>query len=151
MKEHSLSIVNLPVRFDLDELEKTLNVQVQNVLDATGQHQIKRDGMTIKVQKNGAIQLSFEKGAIKYSLPLHLWITKDIGFTKLRAEGEIELQFTTAYQISKKWQLTTKTNLTYHRWIDQPVLKLGLFDLPISFIADQVVNHGKEVIAQQID
>lgn len=150
LQESPSSMLNIPVDIDVRELEKSLNEQLKGLLYEDDDI---RDGdkMMIRAVKRENIRLSVDSNLIKYRVPLALWIKYDLGISKVEADGDIALSFKTAFDISRDWSVTTKTEIEGYDWLEKPRLKMGSFNLPISFIADLVLKNSKSVITRNID
>lgn len=146
------SSINVPVELELDELEKMINEQVGNLLISQGDNITgPNDDFDVRIEKSGNIQLDVQGSAINIKVPLHLFIQKDIGLTVVKGEGNLELFFLTDYQITKDWELTTKTSIDKYNWQKKPVVKLGMINIPIESIANKLVERSKETVAREID
>lgn len=150
LQESPSSMLNIPVDIDVRELEKSLNEQLKGLLYEDDDI---RDGdkMMIRAVKRENIRLSVDSNLIKYRVPLALWIKYDLGISKVEADGDLALSFKTAFDISRDWSVTTKTEIEGYDWLEKPRLKMGSFNLPISFIADLVLKNSKSVITRNID
>lgn len=148
--EERLSLINIPVDISLRGLERSLNQQVKGVVYEDNDL---RDGdnMRIRAEKSHDIRLGIDSQLIKYRVPLTLWIQYDLGISKVEAEGELSIDFKTAFAISEDWNITTATRIVRHDWIRKPRLKMGVVNLPIGFIADLVLENSKETLAKNID
>ncbi|MEK7256416.1 MAG: DUF4403 family protein, partial [Bacteroidota bacterium] len=82
---------------------------------------------------------------------LNLWVKNDLTLTDVEAEGSLALEFSTRYNIKPDWSLETKTEVSGYKWIQQPVVKLGFADLPVTSIANLVLNQTKKELSKGID
>ena len=151
MKSNNRSTVNIPVQLNLNELERTINREIDGLLYEDKDLAESQDGLMIKASKNGDIKLGVSDHQVRYKVPLSLWIKKSIGFTDVEAEGEITLDLTTQYEIDENWTLNTTTSVDQYEWQRQPVLKLGFVELPIGMIGNAIVNRSKVTLAKLID
>jgi hypothetical protein len=147
--EMPLSVVELPIRIHKSALERSLNQELGDVLYED--RDMKGDDMELVAEKAGAIQIGVEGQQILYRIPIKLWVKKDLGITNVEANGAIALDFTTDFQIQNDWSLETITELKEYEWLEKPRVKLGFVDLPVKFIASQILNSSKEMIAEAID
>src|SRR5690606_15193440 len=100
--EERISVINIPVDISLRELERSLNQQLKGVLY---EDKDLRDGdnMRIRAEKRQDIRLGIDSQLIKYRVPLDLWIQYDLGISKVEAEGELSVDFKTAFAIGPDW------------------------------------------------
>ncbi len=151
MKSNNRSTVNIPIQLNLNELERTINKEIDGLLYEDKDLTENQDGLMMKAAKNGDIKLTVSNHQVRYKVPLSLWIKKDIGITNVEAEGEITLNLITQYEIDENWTLNTETSIDHYEWQQQPVLKLGFVDLPIGMIGNAIVNRSKVTLAKLID
>ena len=147
-KESGISSINIPVQLDLLALEKTINDELAKI---EYDDKVKGQGLSVKARKQGQVKLQISPDYIAYQVPIFLWIKKETMLGDVEAEGEITLAFQTAYQIDQAWALKTETEVKDFSWNKKPVLKLGFVDIPISFVADWILNKGKDQICTSID
>ena len=147
--EKQTSVIKIPVRIDQQELQSTVNQKLGAMLyednDMSG------DDLMIRARKKEDISISVGNTELKYRVPLDLWIKKGTFVGSVEAEGQLILDFSTTYRIEKDWNLTTSTAIAGYEWTKRPVLKLGIVDLPVKFIADQVLNKTRGIITKAID
>ncbi len=143
------SVVNIPVSLTISELEKMINAQFELALEQSGNFE--EDGLEVQAEKLDDIKLGLEDQRIKYLVPLKLFITKDIGFTKVKADAELALQFFTEYEIKEDWTLETKSEIETYEWYKRPKLKVGGISIPAQFVGDIVIDRSKAIITQNID
>lgn len=147
--ENKISIINIPVRIALKELEKSLNTQLSGLLYED--KDIKDDQMMIRAEKREDIKIGINGQNLNYRVPLKLWIRYDLGVTEVEANGDIALKLKTGYQIKEDWSLQTTTEIESYEWLQQPKVKLVGMSLPVGFIADMVLKNSKKTITKAID
>lgn len=149
--EDKISLLNIPVRISVSSLESTINQQLSGVIYEDNDIN-DGDKTMIRAEKKEDITLSVDSQRVKYKVPLSLWIRYDAGIAKVEATGVIALQFATVFSIAQNWTMETQTELESHEWIETPRVQLGgLINLPVGFIADNVLRRSKETLAQSID
>ncbi len=150
LMEERISVINIPVDISVRELETSLNQQLKGVL-YEDKNLKDGDNMRIRAEKRQNIRLGIDSQLIKYRVPLSLWIQYDLGISRVEAEGEIALDFKTAFDIRDDWRVVTTTEIIRYDWLDKPRLKMGMVNLPIGFIADLVLQNSKQTITRSID
>lgn len=144
------SMINIPVRIGVADLEQSLNQQLNGVIYEDKDFN-DGDNMTIKATKRDQINIQMEGQQVKYRVPLSLLIKYDIGITKVEAVGDIALNFQTSFSIKPNWALETSTTVNGYEWLQQPRLKMAGVSLPVGFIADLVLKNSKQTLAKGID
>lgn len=145
----TVSTIYVPINIYRAELEKSINTQLGEVLFED--NNLADDGLMLKATRREDIRITLDSQLIYYTVPLNLWIKKDLTLAAVVAEGALELQFSTAYSVQPDWSLQTQTELTAYHWIEEPVVNLGFAQLPITSIADSFLKKSKEEIAASID
>lgn len=146
-----LSNVNIPVNLPVKDLERTINLQIDSIIyDDQSFTDNNNDGIKFRATKLKPITLKLLGQDIRYQVPIHLKIVKDVYLTELEAQGDINLIFKTTLQVLPNWKLNPITELVSHEWLKTPTLNVG-FDMPITYIADMAVKKSKKIIAAEID
>lgn len=147
--EKKTSTIQIPVRIDKNELQMSINQQLGETLYED--NEMSGDDLMIRAKKQEDIVIEIGNEVLKYRVPLDLWIKKGTFLGSVEAEGQLVLDFITTYQIEEDWTLNTMTEVAGYDWTKRPVLKLGIVDLPVQFIANQVLSRTRNLIAQTID
>ena len=154
MEELKLSQISLPITLKIEEIETAINDQIDGVLyENSNLNDDSNDDFEIRAEKPENISVTFDSSHIDYRVPLKVWIKKMIPITKLEVEveGAIALSLSTEYKIENEWKLTTQTHLIEHEWLQKPQLKMGLFNLPIKFILNTVLEKSRTLLCNAID
>ncbi|MFT4759408.1 MAG: hypothetical protein ACI9XO_001409 [Paraglaciecola sp.] len=147
--ERQTSVIHIPVRIDKNELQMSINQQLGETLYED--NNMGDDDMMIRAKKQQDITIEIGNEELIYQVPLDLWIKKGTFLGSVEAEGQLILDFKTSYQIAEDWSLSTITEVVGYDWIKRPVLKLGIVDLPVQFIANQVLKKTRSLISRTID
>ncbi len=143
------SVINIPLKFYKTELLKAINDKIGDLLYEDTN--LNDDGMALRAKKKENITIDINDKEISYRVPVDLWIKKDVVLSTVEAEGALALEFTTKYNIKPDWSLETQTELKNHRWLKEPVVKLGFAELPITSIANLVLKQSRTTFAKSID
>lgn len=143
------SVISIPVELGIKELERSLNAKLNGVIYED--NNLRDDNIAIRAIKNRDLLISVDSQSIRYRVPLDLLIKYDAGFTTLSGEGEIALDMVTRFDIRANWALETQTEILEYEWLRKPRLSMGSINVPIGFIANLVLNNGKNRIASIID
>lgn len=148
--EEKKSLINIPVRINMMELEQSLNRQLTGVLYEDKDIN-DGDDMMVKAEKRSDIKLSVTGQQINYRTPLNLWIKYDLGLTTVEATGAIALNFKTAFEIRNDWTVETRTDIEGYEWLEKPKMRVVGVNLPIGFIADMILKNSKGKLTKSID
>jgi hypothetical protein len=143
------STILIPIKIHRNELQQDLNQRIGKLLYED--KNLADDGLMIRATRKEDITVQVESQQIRYRAPLDLWVKKDIGITEVEAEGSIALEFVTRYNVKPDWTLETVTDLNTYKWMKEPVIKLGFGNLPVTAIANALLNNSKKDLAQTID
>lgn len=148
--EEQVSLINIPIRINAEELQRSLNTQMEGLL-YDDKDINDGDDMMVKAEKKDDISLEIDSQMVKYRVPLGLWIKYDAGFMDVEATGDIALNFQTSFNINPDWSMQTITTIEGYEWLKKPRVSMIGITLPIGFIADIVLKNSKATIAQAID
>jgi LEA14-like dessication related protein len=144
------STISIPIDINVAELEAGLNRQLTGILYEDKDYN-DGDKMRVRAEKKDDIRLAVDSQAVKYRLPLKLWIKYDIGISKVEAEGDITIDFRTLIDIASDWEVKTTTQILNYEWTKKPRLKMGMVSLPVGFIANLALDNSQKVLTSSID
>ncbi len=147
--ETRISYLNIPIRIDIQSLEKSIDRDMDGIIYED--KDINDDGVMMKLEKNGTIDILADTSSLKYQLPLKVWVKYDAGITYVEAQGIIKLDFLTKYSISSNWELETLTSIEQYDWIQKPKLKLAGINFSVGFLGDMIVRNSRVAITRTID
>lgn len=146
------SIIRLPLNISLDDLEKTINDQIDKLfVDGDVLPEDYGNGLKVKVTKNGTIRLAAKGRSVTFEVPLDLKLEKNVGFTDLKADGALNLSFQTNYKIDQDWNIKTETSVNDYKWTNKPSLDMGIIKVPLEGVANQLIDRSKESLTNEID
>ncbi|HEX7410652.1 MAG TPA: DUF4403 family protein [Bacteroidales bacterium] len=154
------STISLPLEMDIKDVEKLLNKQLSgliyedNSLDNNG-----GDNLMYKAWKKEDIKIAFNNDLLTYRVPLKLWIKAGWKIEKFgysisdyrEINAEIALKFHTKLTLNPDWSITTQTVSDGYEWLSSPVLKMGPVDVPITYIANLILDYNQKTISSAID
>jgi len=156
-----ISTLNIPIEIPLSEVERKINEQLGNLLfednslDNNG-----GDNLMLKVNKR--LPLSIEaKGGNQFNIkvPVNIWAkagwkVEKFGLTVAKYEEtqfDIDINFLTRISLDQNWKITTTTTPNGYKWISEPKVKIGFFDVPITSIIEKIVDRELPNVTQIID
>ena len=147
------STLHIPITINVSLLEKKLNDRFSDLIYED--NNIEDDSLMIKAWKAKDFKIAYDGNVLSYAIPIKLWIKKrfSLGFTHTdqEIEGSIDLKLKTSINFTKDWNLVTKTDFVEYEWIQKPVLKLGIVDVPITTLVNQILKANKKTLTQKID
>jgi len=154
------STINIPVEFDVKNLEKLVNRQFSGLVYAdTSFENNNKDNLMIKAWRMGDFRVSMIRNELYYKIPLRIWIKKkfDLGSFGISLSdtkeviAEIVLKFRTRVTLNRNWTFSTMTFSDGYEWLSTPQIKLGAMSVPIPYIADLIVDGNLSIVNREID
>jgi Domain of unknown function (DUF4403) len=146
----SVSTVSIPVRLKAVEIERALNNKLNGVI--YDDSNLDDDGLMMKASKSQNIAIRLEGLQMTYRVPLKLWVFKKIiGSRGIESEGEIALTFKTTLNIKPDWSVEPRTELASYDWLKNMVVKTGLGNIDVKYIANIIIDRSKATLANAID
>lgn len=108
-------------------------------------------GFAVKIKRQGDLNVTARKKSIYIDLPLDIHIEKQNGLFTIEANGIILLNVTITTSISIDLHLNTKTTIDGWKWMEEPKVKVGILNIPVSPLANMVMNRIDDNITNQID
>lgn len=145
----TISEVYIPVTVDSPALIRQINALIPQVIYEDSS--LVEDNMTIRAEKMDSVDIRIFPNRLVYDVPLKLNIVRDVGITKVKADGALKLFFSTDYHIQPDWSIQALTTILNHEWIEKPRVRLGVLQIPIENIASRIVRRSSDLICKQID
>lgn len=145
----TVSEVLLPIRMDSISMVRQINRLIPPVLYEDTS--IVDDKLTIRAEKIDSIDIRIEPNKLLYDVPLKIFIEREIGFIRIKADGALKLFFSTEYHIQSNWSVESTTTLIKHEWIEIPRVRLGAVRIPIEMIANKIVKRTEDLLCTSLD
>jgi len=155
--EKKMSTIGMSLDIDMPSLEKSINKLLPNLLYED--NSMEDDNLMLKVWKTQNIRFSINGNKLTCTLPLKVWA--QTGFKKsvlgvtaqqyYQANGAITVKLTTYFQLQNDWTLVTYTSLDNYTWTEKPTINVAGFAMPVTTIADIVINSMKKTIHNSIN
>lgn len=150
--DKKVSVINIPIEIPVAEIERQTNKYLTGVLyedksftDNGG------DNLKCIVKKFAPIKIWAKDNKVTIKLPLDLAGS----YTQLGAvvdfKGTLNVNYTSAITLEHNWKLKTVTKSNGYEWIKSPKIDLLLFDLPVTWIVDAIINGQNDYINKTID
>lgn len=147
-EKEQLSSFFIPILLSKIALERALNERVDGTIF---DDKITEGNLQIAVKKVDTIKIEIRDTTILYRIPLHILIKKELLLTTLAAAGDIALNFQTNYTLNADWTISTRTQLIDYEWIKEPKAKVLGFNVPVTAIAERILNFSAKKVTDAID
>ncbi len=150
-------MINLPIDLEVKAIERIVNKELTGLIYEDDN--IADDNLMIKAWKTGQIGIDLAGHELIWQIPLKLWIKLGVKIEKFgisvsdtyELNAEIQLNYKTILGISPDWSIKTTTLPRDYKWIKQPTLKLAGINIPVTYIADEVLKSNQGMISKEID
>ncbi len=143
------SEINIPVSISKALLSKSLDTTLDSILFDYGNQKV--EGIDLEIMRRGNSLIEMNTKDILSTIPLKLEVSKNLLMTEVRAEGVVELVFSTNVDIDPYWNIVTKTEIVDHEWIEPMRMKSGFGGISIESIANKIIDNSKDKLCKQID
>lgn len=155
--QKQLSNFSIPVDIALADIEKQVNTTITGLIYEDNSYTDNdNDLFKTKVWKRGNIVISAATNDVfDFVVPLKVWAEKGysvFGITQYQSTTfEMNLKFSTKFQINPDWTVKTITSPNGYEWITKPVLKFGSIEIPIAPIIGKIISNNHQTFASSID
>lgn len=150
------SVISFPAEIDIKSLESVINSKLQGEIysnDSVSKN------LALRIWKAEDFTIYLTGNELTYRVPLKIWAKARFGLKKFglnisdskEINAQIALNFTTKLWLQPDWSLKTITNFESYEWIEKPTINLGGFNLPVTSIADAVLNNSRNKLSGKID
>jgi hypothetical protein len=88
---------------------------------------------------------------IKTTLPLSVSFVRNAALFTVSGHGKLNAEISTQFDINSSFQLSTKSSIKNHNWIEKPVIDFGSLDITVEKLIDLVLKHYESMIGATID
>lgn len=150
--DKEMSVINIPIEISIADIEKQINNYVKGVIyEDVSYDDNDGDGLKYTVTKHSDIKLSVVKNQIKITVPLKITGKyKTLGIVN-SFKGAIRTTYKTTITLKNDWKMSTSTKSDSYEWIESPALDLGIVDIPLTYVADAILDGQQEYIEKEID
>lgn len=140
------------IRITTDIPKHLISTIVTSKIDKTFENEaLEYKGFDVTIKRHGDLNVTARKKSIYLDLPLDIHIEKKNGLFTIEANGIILLNVTITTDITKELHLNTKTTIDGWKWVEEPKVKVGILNIPVSPLANMVMNRIDDTITNQID
>ncbi len=153
------SVINIPISFDVKELENKVNQQFTGVIYKD--NNINDDNYMVTVTKTGKISVFAENNKLYFNVPLHIWARGRWEWTAcdfcptLSKEGEtnfdIIVKSKTAITITPDWKIKTVTEGDFDFGDVKPSISIGPLSINIRPIVESPLRSQFKSLTAWLD
>ena len=151
----TISYLAGPITFQLEELQKKINQELDPVLVGKQTSDGKSKGIiSFRVKRLGEVQVQYVDHQIKLSAPLQMWLTKPFSSDTTPPKKpfcSLHVDFKTPISVTPNWRLASHTTFVDYHWIVKPELHLLGKELSLTKLAQNILDRHKENIEKMID
>ena len=150
--DKEMSVINIPIEISVADIEKQINSYMKGVIYEDNSYEDNSgDGLKYTVTKYSDIKLSAINNKISMTVPLKITGKyKTLGIVN-SFSGTIKTSYTTSIILKHDWKMSTSTESDGYDWIESPSLDFGVVSLPLTYVADAILDGQQDYIEEQID
>lgn len=144
-----LSSLHIPVTITHQDLQRIIRQGVTGQSFASPE--TTKDGLSwsMKVQRDIRVELTGQQ--IRSVIPIDVHVARSLGFTTLKANGELEVTLHTLFQIRDDWTVQTWTTLEGYDWIRKPVAQVAGLQIPVGALTGLLLDYSRPRLTRAID
>jgi hypothetical protein len=160
-QEALYSEIGVPVKLSVKTIEQTMNQKMKDTIFYDPKFKSDYGVFNVLVKKLEPVKLAGvenqTKVNIKSAFKVFMKGTLETNFLGIEIKFPLDqaismkVWLNTIFDLEKNWQLTTKTTMEKHDFLDNPMLDLGLVQLPLRIVADAMIAQNKEFFTTQLD
>ncbi|MBK8548247.1 MAG: DUF4403 family protein [Saprospiraceae bacterium] len=143
------SQVVLHYRLDKKIIRDTFNNAIAEIFKES--FSIPDYDVKINFYKTNDANIEIEGKSVLVNIPVGILVEKNTMLVDFKAKGVVELTFITKFEMDSLWNFTSKTDLSYYKWLEKPILKMGGLQIPIEPLSDVIISKSKAMIVESID
>ena len=152
------SYVTAPILFEISELEEKINKALGVVLVEKAEIKSgKSRSLNLRIERNGPIKLAFDGTRLTFSASLKIWLSNPIHLltnskdTSDRVYSAIDVRFRSPLTVQDNWRVQTRVELETYRWITEPRIRVLGINIPVTRLADRILEKREDGIENAID
>ena len=156
-----VSTINIPIEIPLAEIEKQINAQLGTVLfEDNSLEDNGGDNLTLKVSKRQPLGIEARGGNLfEIKVPVNIkakagYKVEKLGISVSKYEDtefDIDLSFLTRINLSPNWKISTSTTPNGYKWVSEPKVKIGFFEIPITSIIEKIIDRELPNVVKTVD
>ncbi|WP_405512394.1 DUF4403 family protein [Spirosoma sp. KNUC1025] len=150
-----LSYVGGTIVFDLKEIEKKINEELDPVLIGKQTEKGKTEGIiSFRVKRLGSVKVQYVDHQIKLSAPLQMWLTKPFSKDTTAPKKpfcSLHVDFKSPLSVTSDWRLASRTTFADYQWLIKPELRLLGKNISLTKLAQNILEKHKSDIEKAID
>ncbi|GAB3335780.1 hypothetical protein GCM10027299_45110 [Larkinella ripae] len=152
------SYVSAPILFELADLESKINRALGVVLVENAQI---KNGITrplnLHIERDGPIKLAFDGNRLTFGASLKIWISNPLRLSRSpkdttnRVYSALQVRFRSPLTVRDDWRMETRVELENYRWITEPEIRVLGLAIPVTKLADRILEKRENGIEDAID
>lgn len=140
------------VSFELSASNQFLSDLFEEALDeAVSSEPLEVNSVEIILKRIGEAELRPDNKSIHIYLPLNIQLKRPAGLFTVEGSGSINLHLVVNFDIDSNMQLSAKSDLLTHEWLEKPILEIGALNIPVETLINLVLKHHESIITAKID
>ncbi len=150
--DKEMSVINIPIEIAVADIENQINNYVKGVVYEDDSYDDNDgDGLKYTVTKYSDIEITAKGNKIYITVPLKIsGKYKTLGVVN-SFSGAIKTSYITSITFKNDWKMSTYTESDGYEWIESPSLDFGIVSIPLTYVADAILDGQQEYIEEQID
>lgn len=140
------------IAFEIKAGQELLTRYIASALDTAFDNEgFDTHGLKIQLNRVGDAWTHIEARSLMLHLPMGIKVEKAAGLFSAEATGKINLKVQVQINIEENLDLLFRTDLISFDWLEEPVLDIGAFDIPVEKIVSLMINHYESIITAKVD
>lgn len=119
--------------------------------DAIGDEDIEVNGFKVKLRRIGDLSVSPLPRAVLLTLPFNVAMLRENGLFSVEGHGSLELDVQINFDINSTLKAHFQSDIKEVKWLEKPVLDLGILNIPMERLIGLIINHYESIITGKID
>lgn len=155
-----VSTLDIPIEVQMSVLEQQMTEKLPNPFyEDNSLEDNNGDNMMIRVTRRAPVRIETRNGNFIFTVPVHIWSKvgwkmEQFGVSLSKYEDvdfDIDIKFVSKVTIGSDWKVKTRTSDNGFDWVSKPVVKIGMFSIPVTSIVEKIIDDQLPAVAKLID
>ncbi|UHG89652.1 DUF4403 family protein [Spirosoma oryzicola] len=140
-----------PITFQLTELEKKINKELDPVLVGK---KTKGGIFSFRIERSGPVHIQYVDQQIRFSAPLQIWLIQPFGASDTSPQKPfcaLQVNFQSPLRVTPNWRLASNVKFTDYQWISEPEIRLFGKEISLTNFAQRILDNHRTSIEKAID
>ena len=149
---HKITSMKNQISFELSASNQFLSDLFESALDdAVASEPLEVNSVEVVLKRIGEAELKPDHKSMHIYLPLDISLKRPAGLFTVEGNGSISLHLVVDFDINQNLQLSAKTDLISHEWLEKPTLEIGALNIPVETLVNMVLKHHESILTAKID